>query len=244
MGKVLFNRVCLCVVILLIPCLLNTTVGNQIEYSSQRFDPPPWPTEGLVGVTYMFCLQIPEDPEGDQFFIFWDWGDGITTGWLGPYASGEITCASHAWDTRGLYTIQVTLKDTEGNETTWVPWMIRIYEITTCDIHSAQVSFGNIWFDITNTGEDDAYRLNWSIDIQVIISPPRIPWFWNGTIPNLEAGHTERIYTNRFLMSFGLRAITITITGFNVETLTKIYRGFFLGPIIILNQPLKPLEEM
>lgn len=233
----------ICTVVLLLMGLLNNGVGYQSVQSSKPLNLPPWPTEGIVDENYTFCIQIPEDPEEDQFLVFWDWGDGSTSGWLGPFSSGEITCASHAWNTSGQYIIQYKLKDSEGNETVWVTWIIRIYGITTCEIRAASVYFGKLWFDIQNTGEADAVRLNWSIVIEVIISPPSISWAWNGTVQYLGIGHSERISTNRFLVSFGFRMITIAITAYNMETVTRITRGLFLGPIMIFPQPYSALLQ-
>lgn len=234
MEKTPLIEISICAVILLSLSPLNTAAGYQTVHPSPVFDLPPWPTEGLVGVNYTFCFQIPEDPEADQFMIIWDWADGSSSGWVGPYASGEVTCASHAWQTSGQYLLKITLRDSEGNEGEEFTWMITIHEITTCEITSAAVYFGRVWFVIKNTGNADAVRLNWSIEIEVIISPPSIPWFWNGTSPDLAVGFSERISTNRFLISLGFRMITITITAFNVETVIKTTKGLFLGPLIIL----------
>ncbi|MFA5102268.1 MAG: hypothetical protein WC525_03875 [Candidatus Thermoplasmatota archaeon] len=233
----------ICAVVLLLVSSLSNVVGCQSVRSSRPSNLPPWPSEGIVGENYTFCIQIPEDPDQEQFWVFWDWGDGTTSSWLGPFNSGEITCASHAWVMSGQYLIRLKLKDSEGNQTEWITWMIHIYGITTCEIRAASVYFGKLWFDIKNTGEDDAVRLNWSIEIEVIISPPSMPWVWNGTLQQLGISQSERISTNRFLISFGFRRITITITAFNIEIVTRITRGLFLGPIIILIHPLTTTNQ-
>ena len=62
---------------------------------------------------YTYCING-TDPDGDFIYVFWDWGDGTNTGWLGPYPSGEEICASHTWTKKGTYTITVTLKDEHG----------------------------------------------------------------------------------------------------------------------------------
>jgi len=59
------------------------------------------------------------DPNGDQIYYMWNWGDGTNSGWIGPYNSGEITGASHAWKENGTYEIKVKTKDTCTLESLW-----------------------------------------------------------------------------------------------------------------------------
>jgi len=71
-------------------------------------------TNGKVGVEYTYYI-IGIDPDDDYIYVQWDWGDDNTTGWLGPYSSGEKICASHIWSSKGTYVISVSLKDDYGN---------------------------------------------------------------------------------------------------------------------------------
>jgi hypothetical protein len=69
-------------------------------------------------MNYTFCIQV-TDPEGDTVFCLWDWGDGSTTEWGGPYSSGEEICGIHAWTNEGIYNIRVKLRDEFGAESPW-----------------------------------------------------------------------------------------------------------------------------
>jgi len=92
-------------------------------------DPPYGPTKGYTGIEYTFCFVIPVDPNGDEYFTHWNWGDGTDSGWVGPYASGQTTSASHTWTDEGVYEIRVKLKNTNGTESNWSePHIITIYE--------------------------------------------------------------------------------------------------------------------
>jgi len=71
------------------------------------------PDHGKPGVEYTYCINL-SDPNNDSLFVLWDWGDGISTGWIGPYVSGEEVCDSHIWSKKGTYTISVTVKDIYG----------------------------------------------------------------------------------------------------------------------------------
>jgi hypothetical protein len=92
-------------------------------------DGPYGPTEGYVGVEYTFYFVLPTNPNGDEYYTKWNWDDGNITDWLGPYASSQITTASHTWMHVGVYEIRVKLKDTNGTESDWSePHMITIIE--------------------------------------------------------------------------------------------------------------------
>jgi len=90
------------------------------------------PHYGKTNTTYTFSLGAITDPEGDQLYCLWDWGDGNTSGWLGPLNSGETVNASHAWKEPGTYAIRVKLKDSYGAESDWsAPFSIVIVRLKT-----------------------------------------------------------------------------------------------------------------
>jgi len=79
---------------------------------------PSGPTSGKVSVLYSYSSST-IDPNGDQIYYWFDWGDGTNTGWLGPYESGETVSASHSWNEKGSYQIKVKAKDIQGAESEW-----------------------------------------------------------------------------------------------------------------------------
>jgi hypothetical protein len=58
------------------------------------------------------------DPDEDQIYYLWSWGDGNISNWEGPYNSGEIVNASHTWSQKGTYLIKVKAKD-QFEESEW-----------------------------------------------------------------------------------------------------------------------------
>lgn len=54
------------------------------------------------------------DPEGDDIYYMFDWGDGTYSEWLGPYSSGRRVSASHTWSERGDFEVRVKAKDDHG----------------------------------------------------------------------------------------------------------------------------------
>ena len=96
-------------------------IGEQMAYSfTTDFDNNPpnepvidGPGAGKPGIEYTYCIEA-VDPDGDDLYVMWDWDDGETTGWLGPYSSEEIICESHIWDEEDSYIVQVEIKDVFG----------------------------------------------------------------------------------------------------------------------------------
>jgi hypothetical protein len=76
------------------------------------------PTSGKVGVEYEYCIML-TDTEQDDFYVFWDWGDGDTSGWLGPFEYVEELNESHTWDSEGKFTVKAKVKDIWGGESDW-----------------------------------------------------------------------------------------------------------------------------
>jgi len=73
---------------------------------------------GRPDVNYTFSVNM-SDPDGDQVFALWDFGDGSSNDWLGPYPPGTSCSTSHAWTTEGVSHIKVKVRDTQGQESAW-----------------------------------------------------------------------------------------------------------------------------
>lgn len=90
---------------------------------------PSGPSSGDSGVTYTYCTST-TDPDGDRVYYWFDWGDGTNSGWLGPFNSGETTCADHLWTENGTYEIKAKAKDVNDTESPWSdPLVVAIGEI-------------------------------------------------------------------------------------------------------------------
>jgi len=50
-----------------------------------------------------------------------NWDDGTSSEWLGPYPSGSAISASHSWSDIGTYDVKVKAKDTNGATSGWSP---------------------------------------------------------------------------------------------------------------------------
>jgi PKD domain len=81
-------------------------------------DRPSGPANGKVGQEYSYTTSN-TDPDGDQIYYMWDWGDGHNSRWIGPYGSGITAGATHNWTVKGSYSIKVKAKDIYGKESAW-----------------------------------------------------------------------------------------------------------------------------
>ena len=81
-------------------------------------DIPTGTLNGKVGEKYTYTSST-TDPQGDNIFYLFDWGDGTDSGWIGPFSSGNTADASHTWTSQDTYDIKVKAKDTDGYESEW-----------------------------------------------------------------------------------------------------------------------------
>ena len=77
------------------------TITAHFDYNPPNSPPetpstPSGPSSGWHGTSYQYSTST-TDPNNDDVYYKWDWGDE-TSGWIGPYDSGEKCYASHTWD--------------------------------------------------------------------------------------------------------------------------------------------------
>ena len=97
------------------PALSVTISGNRPPDQPER---PTGPQVGKKGRSYAY-LSVTTDPDGDQLYYLFDWGDGTQSSWTGPYTSGQTVTVSHIWNSPGTYPIKVKAKDTFDQESVW-----------------------------------------------------------------------------------------------------------------------------
>jgi len=106
-----------------------TTTGPVWDFTttSEPNDPPNKPSKpytdngiyaGNENEEFTFKTDT-EDPEDDDVFYKFDWGDGTTSGWLGPYYSGGTVEKTHAWTKEGIYEVKAKAKDIHENQGEW-----------------------------------------------------------------------------------------------------------------------------
>jgi hypothetical protein len=101
---------------------------NDIEKVPNQ--PPTSPTitgpnSGFINIPYIFMFKG-EDPGGHTVYYWIDWGDGNTSGWIGPFLSDLQIPRTHTWTTKGTYTIKAKVKDVCGIESDWETFSVKM----------------------------------------------------------------------------------------------------------------------
>ena len=71
------------------------------------------PSRLRVKKEYEFSAKITE-PQGDDVYYLYDWGDGNISDWVGPFSSGETCELAHKWTVMGEYVVRVRAADDHG----------------------------------------------------------------------------------------------------------------------------------
>jgi len=167
---------------------------------------PDGPTDGVVGVEYMFSTST-TDPEEEDVSYFWDWGDGTPGEWTDFYASGATVYESHIWTEVDEYKIRVKARDPYEVESEWS-------DTKTIDIvDTAVLEMGNITGNlfrvsavIRNIGGVDATVVDWSITFDGGFIPSGEA---SGSILSIPAGE-EATISSSFIFGIGRTVITAT----------------------------------
>ena len=86
-------------------------------------NPPAQPTlagpdSGVIDETYTFTA-VSTEPDGENIYYYFEWGDGTNSGWIGPYNSGQTGAAQHSWAAEGDYTVRAKAKDSNNVVSQW-----------------------------------------------------------------------------------------------------------------------------
>jgi hypothetical protein len=79
---------------------------------------PSGPASGSPGTQYTYTTST-TDPNGDDISYMFDWDDGTTSGWVGPYPNGQTASAKKTWAEQGTYSVRVVAKDEHGKLSEW-----------------------------------------------------------------------------------------------------------------------------
>jgi len=114
---------------------INVSMINN-EYENYAPDAPSTPSGeamGEINGSYEFT-SVGTDPNRQQVYYKWDWGDGEVTDWLGPFDYEVASVLSHTWTAPGQYNVLTKLKDIHDVEGDWSSaGMIDIWECGNAD---------------------------------------------------------------------------------------------------------------
>lgn len=97
--------------------IIHVRVTSENEAPNKPGKPSGY-VNGTVNVEYTFTTTT-IDPDGDQVYYLWDWGDGTQSEWLGPFVSGAQASAQNSWSAKGDYSVKVKARDISGAESAW-----------------------------------------------------------------------------------------------------------------------------
>jgi hypothetical protein len=83
------------------------------------------PTRGKQFRYYNYTVTL-VDPDGDMVYVRWDWGNGNTYPWDGPYESGQQITESYVWNSGGTYIVKAQVKDEYNAESEWGELEVKI----------------------------------------------------------------------------------------------------------------------
>jgi hypothetical protein len=191
-------------------CLLFADPAQRLKppnATPETPNKPSGPIEGITNIEYTFSSST-TDPEEDQIFYKFDWGDGSFSNWIGPYTSGVTAEDYHSWKFPGDYEIRVKAKDDKGGESSWSdPSTIHILQAPIVDISVISGGLLKVNTKIKNNGEVEATNVQWSITLDggtILIGKES-----NGEIPSIPPGGSEPINSG-LILGFGNTQVTVT----------------------------------
>jgi hypothetical protein len=188
---------------------------------------PTGPSSGVTNVEYTFTA-VTTDPEEEQVYYTFDWGDD-TTSEIGPFNSGQEASASHMWTQPGNYDVKVMARDVNDGESEWSEaHTINIILGPVLEIGTISGGLFKVTAIIRNTGEAEATDVEYEIKLT---GGAFIGGTTTGTIPSIPAGMGVEIESKLII---GLGATTVTVTATNpLSTATGSADGFIF--IIFVN---------
>ena len=160
------------------------------------------PTNGTAGFSYNYTFNS-INPLGDDVYYLIDWGDNTSSGWIGPYISGEDVILSHIWENPGTYEIRAKAKD-NNSESFWShPYIVDIVPLI--DVQFIEGGFFKVSAIIKNNGDKDETCVEWSIKLE---GGAFIGKECSGQV-NISKGE-EKIIESGLILGFGKTKIMVT----------------------------------
>jgi hypothetical protein len=197
--------------------------------------PPSGSTFGYFNIPYEY-LASTTDPDEDQIYYMFYWGDGTCSDWIGPYESGDCAAASHTWTVGDNYEVKVKAKDVYDAESDWSDSIMVHIAAPALQIRQINGGLSKVSARIKNNGDAPASQVNWSISVKggmlALIDAAA-----SGTISSLNVGEEAIIDSDdASIVGFGLVDITVTaetagapIASENVKGLVLLYIVFIIS---------------
>ena len=190
------------------------------------------PSSGFIGHDMEFSISS-VDPEGEEVFYFIEWDDGMTTGWIGPYNSGEVVLVTHQWDEVGEYDIIVQAEDIHGVKSKWSnPYTFTGLHGPILDVKVLQGGLFKVKTIVANKGDYPATDVPWTImfDGGAFIGAQT-----TGIIPSIPIGEQVEIASD-MVLGFGPTVITVSADVDQGTSDSRVQNGFVFLFIVTIKQ--------
>jgi hypothetical protein len=170
---------------------------------------PGGPDTGSTDIEYTFTTET-TDPEDEDIYYMFDWGDTTFSEWVGPYGSGDEGSAKHTYTAIGTFNVLVKAKDINGGESGWSEaHQIAISEgFAALEIQTITGGLFKVKTSIKNVGTLPIASIAWNI---TLTGGAFIGKQSTGTITSLAPGASQAI-SSKFILGFGKTVIKVTAT--------------------------------
>jgi len=189
-----------------IPYIASIQIGDSYPPSVPIIDGP---TAGRINKEYEFTA-ISTDPEEDQVYYMFDWGDGTKSEWIGPVESGTQVSMTHTWTEKGNYSVLAKAKDVDESTSRWTEPYPFIIDVPNLKIRLVKGGLFKVSALIKNEGFAEADTVDWEINIDggaVLLGRKSI-----GIIETIAPGDSVMIGSD-VIVGFGKIQAQITFTG-------------------------------
>jgi len=186
---------------------------------------PSGSTHGVTFVSYTYTVTVPAEPEGQQVYMQWDFGNGNRSDIQGPFTSGAQAQVSYVWRDPGVYNLRVQAQDVNGSKSKWSdPLAVTINLKPRLNVTAVKGGLG-VRVTVKNTVNQTVNHIAWTINFKA----PMILISLNtgGVISFIDGGQEATVKCGA-LIGFG--ALTIDITAGDA---TATATGFLLGPFVL-----------
>jgi hypothetical protein len=192
--------------------------------------PPVGPDHGSVAVPITFTTSA-TDGDNDPISYMFDWGDGTTSAWVGPFPSGATGSADHIYTFGGLFQVKAIARDICYAESGWsTPTTINVgAPIINCTAIKGGLGLKAI---LCNTGEGNA-TVHWRITLTSNIITRQS----SGIIHALAAGKslTLKPFGATGVISIGKIQVQLTASATYSNSIDVKKTGFILGPFLFFH---------
>jgi hypothetical protein len=189
-----------------IPYITSIQIGNSYPPSIPELNGP---NVGRINKEYEFTAKS-NDPEGDQIYYIFDWGDGTKSEWIGPFESGTEVKLTHTWAEIGNYSVKAKAKDVEGSSSRWTAPHVIIIDVPKIRIRLIQGGLFKIKIIVSNEGIAEADDIDWEINLNggsIFLGRNS-----KNTIDTIAPGDEVTI-TSKAIIGFGKINAQITLNG-------------------------------